>query len=142
MVSPSSSNSTAAVPPSADTECERITCTFDTTPIFSDGPVFAASIAARSPARPEPTIIKSYSKESTMTIFCFKKSPKYVLKLDFSDRRMLIFIASDIASDDIRLAAARRKLRAKGLLKVLHPGAAAGKAAHWKGDHRCCRGTK
>ncbi len=54
MLSPSSENSTAAVPPSADTECERITCTFEITPMSNLSLVMAADIAARNPARPVP----------------------------------------------------------------------------------------
>ena len=61
IVSPSSSNITAAVPPSADTECERITCNFDMTAILSLGAVLAADMAALSPASPEPHISRSYS---------------------------------------------------------------------------------
>jgi hypothetical protein len=56
ILSPSSENSTAAVPPSAETECDRITWTFEITPIFNLSFVIAAEIAARNPARPEPMI--------------------------------------------------------------------------------------
>ena len=51
---------TAAVPPSADTECERITWTFEITAILRFPLVAAAEIAARKPAKPEPIIIISW----------------------------------------------------------------------------------
>ncbi len=66
MLSPSSSKRTAAVPPSADTECERITWSFETIPILIFGFFLAASIAALRPANPEPHIIKSNSIDSTI----------------------------------------------------------------------------
>jgi hypothetical protein len=47
------------VPPSADTECERITCTLEITAILRFLLVAADEIAARKPARPEPIIIIS-----------------------------------------------------------------------------------
>jgi hypothetical protein len=56
MLSPSSENSTAAVPPSADTECDLITCTFEITPMSNFPFVVAADMAARKPARPVPII--------------------------------------------------------------------------------------
>src|SRR3712207_2916320 len=58
-LSPSSSYSTAAVPPSADTEWERITCTLEMTPIVNFLSTEAAEIAARRPASPDPIISTS-----------------------------------------------------------------------------------
>jgi hypothetical protein len=59
ILSPSSENNTAAVPPSAETECERIAWTFEITPISSFSFVFAHEIAARNPAKPVPIISTS-----------------------------------------------------------------------------------
>ena len=54
ILSPSSENSTAAVPPSAETECERIAWTFEITPIFNFSFLIAHAIAERNPANPVP----------------------------------------------------------------------------------------
>jgi len=54
------------VPPSAETECDLITWTFETTPMRSDGPLVAAAMAARRPARPDPHMTRSYSRLSTI----------------------------------------------------------------------------
>lgn len=58
-LSPSSLKSTAAVPPSAETEWERMTWTLDNTAIFTELLASAAEIAALKPARPEPIMIIS-----------------------------------------------------------------------------------
>jgi hypothetical protein len=50
---------TAAVPPSAETEWERMTCTFETTAIFKLESISADEIAALRPANPDPIIIMS-----------------------------------------------------------------------------------
>ena len=86
IVSPSSSKITAAVPPSAETECERMTWTFEITPIFIFEFFFAASMAARRPAKPEPQIMRSYSidsdiirhltSENRLNMYCKKKISK------------------------------------------------------------------
>src|SRR6516164_3681819 len=52
---------TAPVPPSAHTECARITCTLDTIPIFAVPRVrMLISTAARKPASPVPRISTSW----------------------------------------------------------------------------------
>ena len=57
--------STAAVPPSAETEWDRIACTFVTTAMLTlPLDTRAASIAARNPAMPEPTMTRSYDSVS------------------------------------------------------------------------------
>jgi hypothetical protein len=48
------------VPPSAETECERITCTLEITAMLRFGLTAADEIAALKPARPDPTIMTSW----------------------------------------------------------------------------------
>src|SRR5690606_28467086 len=94
---------TAAVPPSAETEWERITCTLEITAILNFLSVAAADIAARSPARPEPMIKTSCEIVSVNPLHPYIPlrraihSHKY-LSYNISRDCILIFLMSEVDS--------------------------------------------